>query len=94
VGVFLGVVGTVADDNFSDREVDEIDRDLDLPPPLLVEQETIDPALAHLGFGEGDRTAGIDDAVDEQHRLAGKGSREYGRGAARHRCSLWQARSC
>jgi hypothetical protein len=77
VAIFLGVVGTVADHkDVADREADEIDRDLDLPPLRLVEQRTnpeiADPALAQLGDGTGDRPAGIDDVVDEQYRPPGK----------------------
>ena len=64
MAIFLGVIGPVAhDEHVADRESDEIDRDLDLPPLRLVEQRTnpevADPALAKLGGGIGDRPAGI-----------------------------------
>jgi len=38
MAIFLSVVGTIADDkHIADREADEIDRDLDLPPLRFVE---------------------------------------------------------
>ena len=81
MAVLFGVVGTVADDeDIADREADEIDRDLHLPPLRLVEQSTCpevpDPALAQLRGGVGDRPAGIDNVVDEQYRAPGEAGRD------------------
>jgi hypothetical protein len=80
MAILLGVVGAVADDkHIADPEADKIDRNCDLSSLRFVEQctgpETADPPPAQLGGGIGDRPAGIDDVVDQEHRPAGKAGR-------------------